>query len=109
MSVMPADALTCGSDVGTGAAGAEVIPLRAGIAVAPRPAIAPRHPGTAPRRVVPGGTPHATPGVPLRLTRRGRVVAAVAAALLVTVISLLAVGVAQATNHGASSGTARHG
>jgi hypothetical protein len=36
---------------------------------------------------------------PLRLTRRGRIVIAVAAALLVTVISLLAAGVAQATSH----------
>jgi LysM domain len=37
---------------------------------------------------------------PLRLTRRGRIVIAVAAALLVTVISLIAAGVAQATSHG---------
>jgi hypothetical protein len=109
MSAMPADALTCGSDVGTGAAGAEVIPLRAGIAVASRHAVAPRHPGTAPRRVAPGAAPRYTPGVPLRLTRRGRVVVAVAAALLVTVISLLAAGAAQATNHGPSSGAVRHG
>jgi hypothetical protein len=42
------------------------------------------------------------PASPLRLTRRGRVVATVAAALLVTVISLLAAGVAQATNDGPS-------
>ena len=109
MSALPADALTCGSDIGTGSAGAEVIPLRAGIAVAPRLAVAPRHSGTAPGRVAPGGTPRDTPGVPLRLTRRGRVLVAVVAALLVTVISLLAVGAAQATNHGPSSGAARHG
>jgi len=109
MSAMPADALTCGSDAGTESAGAEVIPLRADTAVTPRLAVAPRHPGAPPRRVAPGGTPRATPGVPLRLTRRGRVVVAVAAALLVTVISLLAAGAAQATNHGPSSGAARHG
>lgn len=47
------------------------------------------------------------PASPLRLTRRGRVVVAVAAALLVTVISLLAAGVAQATNDGPPPGTAR--
>jgi hypothetical protein len=116
MSAMPADALTCGSDVRSGPDGAEVIPLRADLAVAPRlavpprhPATAPRHPATAPRRVAPGGTPRDTPGVRLRLTRRGRVVLAVVAALLVTVISLLAAGRAQATNHGPSSGAARHG
>jgi LysM domain len=116
MSAMPADALTCGSDVRPGPDGAEVIPLRAGLAVAPplavapgHPATAPRHPAAAARRVAPGGTSRDTPGVPLRLTRRGRIVVAVVAALLVTVISLLATGAAQATNHGPSSGAARHG
>lgn len=39
-----------------------------------------------------------TPAARLRLTRRGRVVAAAVAALLVTVLSLLAAGVAQATS-----------
>jgi LysM domain len=47
----------------------------------------------------------ATP--PLRLTRRGRIVVAVAAVLLVTVISLLAAGVAQATSHRPSPRAAR--
>lgn len=36
---------------------------------------------------------------PLRLTRRGRVAAAVVAGLLVTLMSMLAAGVAQATSH----------
>jgi hypothetical protein len=44
---------------------------------------------------------------PLRLTRRGRIVIAVTAALLVAVISLLAAGVAQATSHGPSPRAAR--
>src|SRR5216683_2133420 len=48
-----------------------------------------------------------TSGPPLRLTRRGRVVAAAVAALLVTVLSLLAAGVAQATNHSVSPRAAR--
>ena len=48
-----------------------------------------------------------TPVAPPRLTRRGRVVAATAAALLVTVVSLLLTGVAQATNDGPSSRVAR--
>ncbi len=44
---------------------------------------------------------------PLRLTRRGRIVVAVAAVLFVAVISLLAAGVAQATSHGSSPRAAR--
>jgi LysM repeat protein len=36
---------------------------------------------------------------PLRLTRRGRIVIAAVAALLVTIVMLIASGVAQATNH----------
>jgi hypothetical protein len=48
-----------------------------------------------------------TPAAPLRLTRRGRVAAATAAALLVTVVSLFLAGVAQATNDGPSSSAAR--
>ena len=47
------------------------------------------------------------PRAALRLTRRGRVVAAAVAALLVTVVSLLAAGAAQATNHALPSGAAR--
>ena len=47
------------------------------------------------------------PDVALRLTRRGRVVVAAIAALLVTVVSLLAAGAAQATNHGLPPGAAR--
>jgi len=47
------------------------------------------------------------PAVPLRLTRRGRVVVAALAALLVTVISLLAASAAEATNHALSPGAAR--
>ena len=50
--------------------------------------------------------PDGAPSIALRLTRRGRVVAATVAALLVTVVSLLAAGAAQATNH-ALPGAAR--
>jgi hypothetical protein len=39
------------------------------------------------------------PSSPLRLTRRGRLVVAAVAAVLVTVLSLIAAGAAQATNH----------
>jgi len=77
MSAMPAIALTCGSEIR-------------------------RHPrgGLSPRTRRPAPPP-------LRLTRRGRIVVAVTAALLVTIISLLAAGVAQATNHGPSPRAAR--
>ena len=70
----------------------------------PSPGDARPAPGDAPR--TPGDVPRA-PGGPLRLTRRGRVVAAAFAALLVTVISLLAAGMAQATNHALPPGAAR--
>jgi hypothetical protein len=42
--------------------------------------------------------------LPLRLTRRGRVVVAVLAALVAGVFCLIAASTAQATNHGAASG-----
>ncbi len=51
--------------------------------------------------------PAAAPDIPLRLTRRGRVVAAAVAALLVTVMSLLAAGAAEATNHAPAPRPAR--
>jgi nucleoid-associated protein YgaU len=45
--------------------------------------------------------------VPLRLTRRGRVVVAVATALLLAALSLIIAASAQATSHPAPSGTAQ--
>src|SRR5690242_1882372 len=63
-----------------------------------------------PRRDTPAarsGRLRDTPVAPLRLTRRGRVVVALAAALLVTMVSLLLAGVAQATNDGPSPRAAR--
>ena len=106
MSALPAEELTCGS---------VIRPARALRPVA-RPAD-PREDTPAPQRDLPGNpgdTPAArsalrgeTPAPPLRLTRRGRVVVAVAAAVLVTVISLLVAGVAQATNDGPSPRAAR--
>jgi LysM domain len=120
MSAMPAVALTCDSDIRPARrAGAQnrgemaVIPLRGGPGVPPRPALHQRR-ALRPAGVsaaVPGATPAAVPGAtysaPLRLTRRGRVAVAVVAALLVTVISLLAAGAAQATNDGPSPRAAR--
>jgi len=69
-----------------------------------------RHAAPAPRRDTPAGRsgrPRDTPVAPLRLTRRGRVVVTLAAALLVTMVSLLLAGVAQATNDGPSPRAAR--
>jgi hypothetical protein len=123
MSALPAIELTCGSDI------RPVRVLRpVGVPSGPRadepglpddaqdpqrdalipcrdtPAV--RHAALVPRRDTPG-LQRDTPVAPLRLTRRGRVVAATAAALLVTVVSLFLAGVAQATNDGPSSRAAR--
>jgi LysM domain len=50
-----------------------------------------------------------TANPPLRLTRRGRVVVAVAAALVLAALSLVIAGAAQATNHPVSSRGAQQG
>jgi LysM domain len=111
MSALPAEALTCGSDTRPARALRPV-----GVPSGPRDDTpGPREDTPAPPRDTPAAqrdTPAARSGfrdapAPLRLTRRGRVVVAAVAALLVTVISLLAAGVAQATNDGASPRHAR--
>jgi LysM domain len=107
MNATPAVALTCDSDIrprrgGTRPGGDAEIFLF--------PAPHPRAPLPAPHRRVPGAATSRlrdTPAVPLRLTRRGRVVVAALAALLVTVISLLAASAAEATNHALPPGAAR--
>src|SRR5271154_6169176 len=58
---------------------------------------------------VPAVAPSRGSEVPLRLTRRGRMAVAAVAALLVTVISLLSAGGAQAPNHALPPGAARQG
>ena len=60
-------------------------------------------------KAIPAAAPSRGSEVSLRLTRRGRMVAAAVAALLVTVLSLLAAGRAQATNHALPPGAARQG
>ena len=110
MSAMPATELTCDSDIEL------VRALRSvGVLSGPReddPGDTPgvRHAAFTPRRDTPAarsGRPRDTPVAPLRLTRRGRVVIAIAAALLVAMVSLLLAGVAQATNQGPSPRAAR--
>jgi len=88
-------------------------PLVAVPPAAPRPAAAPRppaalRPAAAPRpaRRMPAAQPAASP---LRLTRRGRVVVAGLAVLLVSVLSLLVAGAAQATSRAAPLSAAGHG
>ena len=110
MSAMPATELTCDSDIR---------PVRVLRSVGAQPSLREDDPDDTPgpqraalayRRDTPAarsGRPRDTPVAPLRLTRRGRVVIAIAAALLVTIVSLLLAGVAQATNHGPSPRTAR--
>ena len=101
MSAMPATELTCDSDI-------ELVRALRAVGVLsglreddPGDTPDPQQTVPAPRRDTPAarsGRPRDTPAAPLRLTRRGRVVVALAAALLVTLISLLLAGVAQATN-----------
>jgi hypothetical protein len=134
MSALPAIELTCGSDirpvrvlrpVGVPSGPRPDEPGLPDDAPGPQPgALIPwrdtpavRHAALIPRRDTPGlqrdtpaarsGRPRDTPAAPLRLTRRGRVVVVTAAALLVTVVSLLLAGVAQATNDGPSPRAAR--
>ena len=132
MSALPAVELTCGSDIRPPQAlhpVAAPADLRDDTPATRRDMPGPPRDSPGPQRDTPdvrspdsrGAAPrirHDTPGAssarrgeapasPLRLTKRGRVVVTVAAALLVTVISLLAAGVAQATNHGPSPRAAR--
>ena len=131
MSAMPATELTCDSDIELVRALRSVGVLSGlreddpGDTPGPQQTALPsrrdtpdvRHAAVTPSRDTPGrrrdtpaarsGRPRDTPVAPLRLTRRGRVVVALAAALLVTMVSLLLAGVAQATNDGPSPRAAR--
>ena len=104
MSAMPATELTCDSDIR---------PVRVLRSVGARPGLREDDPDDASGSqqadtpAARSGRQRDTPVAPLRLTRRGRVVIAIAAALLVTMVSLLLAGVAQATNHGPSPRAAR--
>src|SRR5689334_5040234 len=107
---MPATELTCDSDI-------ELVRALRAVGVLsglreddPGDTPDPQQTVPAPRRDTPAarsGRPRDTPVAPLRLTRRGRVVVALTAALLVTLVSLLLAGVAQATNDGPSPRAAR--
>ena len=124
MSAMPATELTCDSDIAWYAPSARLACCPAlgttlqatRRALSRRARVPARHAGRSTRRACAPARhagrairprPRDTPVAPLRLTRRGRVVVALAAALLVTVVSLLLAGVAQATNDGPSPRAAR--
>ena len=119
MSAMPATELTCDSDIDLVRALRSVGVLSGSweddpgdtpgpqptTPAPPRDTPAVRHAASTSPRDTPAAQsirPGDTPVAPLRLTRRGRVVVAMAAALLVTMVSLLLAGVAQATNNGPS-------
>lgn len=83
-------------------------------AAAPAPGQAPRpQPSSAqaarPRPARDQATRPETANPPLRLTRRGRIVVAVAAALVLAALSLVIASAAQATNHPVSSRAAEQG
>jgi LysM domain len=117
VNALPAVELTCESELRPrrGEAGrdddAEVLPFPAPHPRAPHPVTS--HPGAPQPAAARPRAPHQAslrpdvPPVPLRLTRRGRLVLAALAALLVTVVSLLAANAAQATNHALPPGAAR--
>ena len=124
MSAMPATELTCDSDIELVRALRSVGVLSGLREDDPGDTPGPQQTAPASRRDTPdvrhaapasrrdtsaarSGRPRDTPVAPLRLTRRGRVVVALAAALLVTMVSLLLAGVAQATNDGPSPRAAR--
>jgi hypothetical protein len=124
VSAMPATELTCDSDIDLVRALRSVGVLSGPREDDPDDTPGPQQTAPAPPRDTPGvrhaaftpqrdtpaarvGRPRDTPVAPLRLTRRGRVVVVLAAALLVTLVSLLLAGVAQATNDGPSPRAAR--
>jgi LysM domain len=82
---------------------AQVIPAAAVPGHAPLAERLPVPAAPSERRPVP-----AARSVPLRLTRRGRVVATIAAVLLLAVLSLVIAASAQATNHAPPSAAAQH-
>jgi hypothetical protein len=110
VSAMPATELTCDSDIDLVRALRSVGVLSGFREDDPGDTPGPQHDTPGPQHDTPAarsGRQRDTPVAPLRLTRRGRVVIAIAAALLVTMVSLLLAGVAQATNHGPSPRAAR--
>ena len=74
---------------------------------APVPVPTPRHDPPGKQAIHPARARGRAANPPLRLTRRGRIVVAVAAALVLAALSLVIAGAAQATNHPVSARTAQ--
>ena len=102
----PAQALTAPAQAPTAPAQAPTAPIQA--PAAPVPVQTPRYDPPGEQAIHPARTPRGqAANPPLRLTRRGRIVVAVAAALVLAALSLVIAGAAQATNHPVSARAAQ--
>jgi hypothetical protein len=102
----PAHAPTAPSQALTAPAQAPAAPIQA--PAAPVPVQTPRHDPPGKQAIHPARAARGqAANPPLRLTRRGRIVVAVAAALVLAALSLVIAGAAQATNHPVSARTAQ--
>jgi hypothetical protein len=114
-STAPAQALTAPAQAPTAPAQASTAPAQ--LPTAPAQALAAPGPVQTPRLDPPGkqathparAARGQAANPPLRLTRRGRIVVAVAAALVLAALSLVIAGAAQATNHPVSSRAGQQG
>ena len=87
---------------------AEALTAPAQAPVAPVPVPTPRHDPPGKQAIQPARAARGrAANPPLRLTRRGRIVVAVAAALVLAALSLVIAGAAQATNHPVSARAAQ--
>jgi hypothetical protein len=102
----PAEALTAPAEALTAPAEALTAPAQA--PVAPVPVPTPRHDPPGKQAIQPARAARGrAANPPLRLTRRGRIVVAVAAALVLAALSLVIASAAQATNHPVSARAAQ--
>jgi len=102
----PAEALTAPAEALTAPAEALTAPAQA--PAAPVPVPTPRHDPPGKQAIQPARAARGrAANPPLRLTRRGRIVVAVAAALVLAALSLVIAGAAQATNHPVSARAAQ--
>ena len=102
----PAQAPTAPAHAPTAPAQAPAAPVQA--PAAPVPVPTPRHDPPGKQAIHPARAARGqAANPPLRLTRRGRIVVAIAAALVLAALSLVIASAAQATNHPVSAGTAQ--
>ena len=102
----PAQALTAPAQAPTAPIQAPAAPIQA--PAAPVPVQTPRYDPPGKQAIHPARTARGqAANPPLRLTRRGRIVVAVAVALVLAALSLVIAGAAQATNHPVSARAAQ--